>query len=96
MPGLPASRWKRLETSSVQERISRETRRRSRVVQVFPSMKSLERLVGAVMGEQDEGGGRIALLLGAEDGRSLRFQPSPEQDAPEEREKADEMARKAM
>ena len=37
-----------------QERANREIKRRSRVVQVFPSEKSLERLVGAVMCEQDE------------------------------------------
>ena len=36
------------------ERTNRETRRRSKVVQVFPSAKSLERLVGAVMCDQDE------------------------------------------
>lgn len=38
----------------MQERANREIKRRSRVVQVFPSEKSLERLVGAVMCEQDE------------------------------------------
>lgn len=53
-PGFPTPHWKRLETSSVQERASRETRRRTRVVQVFPSVKPLERLVGAVMCGQDE------------------------------------------
>lgn len=38
----------------MQERTSRETRRRSRVVQVFPSVASPARLVGAVMCERDE------------------------------------------
>ena len=52
--GFPPSHWKRLRTSNVQERADRETKRRSRVVQVFPSEKSLERLVGAVVCEQDE------------------------------------------
>lgn len=51
---FPASHWKRLRTNNVQERTNREIKRRSRVVQVFPSVKSLERLVGAVMCEQDE------------------------------------------
>ncbi len=51
---FPSSYWKRLRTNNVQERTNRETRRRSRVVQVFPSAKSLERLVGAVMCDQDE------------------------------------------
>ena len=52
--GFPPSHWKLLRTSNAQERADREIKRRSRVVQVFPSEKSLERLVGAVMCEQDE------------------------------------------
>ena len=51
---FPPSHWKRLRTNNVQERANREIKRRSRVVQVFPSERSLERLVGAVMCEQDE------------------------------------------
>ena len=51
---FPPSHWKRLRTNNVQERANREIKRRSWVVQVFPSEKSLERLVGAVMCEQDE------------------------------------------
>ena len=51
---FPASHWKRLRTNNLQERTNREIKRRSRVVQVFPSVRSLERLVGAVMCEQDE------------------------------------------
>ena len=38
----------------MQERTNREIKRRSRVVQVFPSTGSLVRLAGAVMCEQDE------------------------------------------
>ncbi len=51
---FPASHWKRLRTNNVQERTNREIKRRSRVVQVFPSVASLERLAGAVMCDQDE------------------------------------------
>lgn len=51
---FPPSHWKRLRTNNVQERANREIKRRSRVVQVFPSEKSLERLVGVVMCELDE------------------------------------------
>ena len=51
---FPASHWKRLRTNNVQERCNREIKRRTRVVQVFPSVKSLERLAGAVMCEVDE------------------------------------------
>ena len=39
---FPASHWKRLRTDNVQERANREIKRRSRVVQVFPSVASLE------------------------------------------------------
>lgn len=46
---FPTSHWKRLRTNNVQERANREIKRRSRVVQVFPSEKSLLRLVGSVM-----------------------------------------------
>lgn len=51
---FPPFHWKRLRTNSVQERTNREIKRRSRVVQVFPSTGSLVRLAGAVMCEQDE------------------------------------------
>ena len=51
---LPASHWKRLRTNNVQERANREIKRRSRVVQVFPSEGSLMRLAGAVMCGMDE------------------------------------------
>lgn len=51
---FPKSHWKRLRINNVQERTNREIRRRSGVVQVFPSVESLTRLVGAVMCEQDD------------------------------------------
>lgn len=51
---FPPSHWKRLRTNNVQERANREIKRRSRVVQVFPSESSLLRLVGAVMCDQAE------------------------------------------
>ena len=51
---FPQSHWKRLRTNNVQERTNREIKRRSRVVQVFPSERSLLRLAGAVMCDQDE------------------------------------------
>ena len=55
---FPASHWKRLRANNVQERANREIKRRSRVVQVFPSVASLERLAGAVMCDEDEGWSR--------------------------------------
>lgn len=51
---FPYEHHVRLRTNNVQERCNRELKRRSRVVQVFPSRKSLIRLLGAVFSEMDE------------------------------------------
>ncbi|WP_130811220.1 IS256 family transposase [Olsenella sp. Marseille-P4559] len=51
---FPAEHRRRIRTNDCQERTNRETRRRSRVVQVFPSAESMIRPMGAVMAEQDE------------------------------------------
>lgn len=50
---FPPSHRKRLRTNNLQERTNREIKRRSRVVQVFPSVASLERLASAVTCDQD-------------------------------------------
>lgn len=51
---FPPTHWKRLRTNNVQERTNREIKRRSRVVQAFPSTGSPVRLAGAAMCERDE------------------------------------------
>lgn len=51
---FPVEHRRRLRTNNVQERANREIKRRSRVVQVFPSTKSLIRLIGAICCEIDE------------------------------------------
>ena len=51
---FPIEHHRRLRTNNVQERTNREIKRRSRVVQVFPSTKSLIRLIGAVCAEINE------------------------------------------
>lgn len=51
---FPYEHHVRLRTNNVQERANRELKRRSRVVQAFPSRKSLIRLMGAVFSEMDE------------------------------------------
>lgn len=51
---IPPTHWKRLHTNNVQERTNREIKRRSRMVQVFPSTGLLVRLAGTVMCARDE------------------------------------------
>lgn len=51
---FPYEHHVRLRTDNVQERANRELKRRSRVVQVFPSRKSMIRMMGAVFSEMDE------------------------------------------
>jgi putative transposase len=46
-----ASHWKRLRTNNLQERTNHKIKRRTKVVQVFPSQRSLMRLVGSVLAE---------------------------------------------
>ena len=51
---FPYEHHVRLRTNNVQERANRELKRRSRVVRVLPSSKSLIRMMGAVFAEMDE------------------------------------------
>lgn len=52
---FPHEHHVRLRTNNVQERADRELRRRSHVVRVFPSRRSLIRMMGAVFSEMEEG-----------------------------------------
>lgn len=51
---FPATHRTKIRTNNVQERANREIKRRTRVVQGFPSKASLIRLVGAALIESDE------------------------------------------
>ena len=50
---FPPAHWRRLASNNLLERLNREIRRRTDVVQVFPDQPSLIRLVGALMMEVD-------------------------------------------
>ena len=51
---FPPAHAKKIRTNNVQERANREIKRRTRVVQSFPSAESLLRLVGAVLIEEND------------------------------------------
>lgn len=51
---FPKSHWPKIRTNNVQERANRESKRRTRVVQAFPSRASLIRLVTSALIEADE------------------------------------------
>lgn len=50
---MPKSHWIKIRTNNVQERANREIKRRTRVVQSFPSRESLIRLVGSALIEAE-------------------------------------------
>jgi transposase-like protein len=51
---LPEQYRKRLRTTNGSERLNEEVRRRERVIRIFPNGESAERLMGALLMEQDE------------------------------------------
>lgn len=80
---FPKAHWPKIRTNNVQERANREIKRRTRVVQSFPSRESLVRLVTAALIEADEGWsvrcviGRPSLAHAWKDGE--RRAPSPDE-----------------
>jgi transposase-like protein len=51
---FPKAHWKRLASSNPLERLNREIRRRTKVVQIFPDEGSLIRLAGAILMETND------------------------------------------
>ena len=49
-----AKYWRRLKTSNFMERLNGELKRRIYSIRIFPNVSALERLVGAILVEQDE------------------------------------------
>lgn len=51
---FPAEHWRQISSTNPLERLNKEINRRTRVVGIFPDEKSLIRLIGAVLCEQND------------------------------------------
>lgn len=51
---FPQEHWKQISSTNPLERLNKEVNRRTRVVGIFPDEKSLIRLIGAVLSEQND------------------------------------------
>ena len=51
---FPEAHWRRIYSTNVLERLNKEVKRRTRVVEIFPNRAAVIRLVGALLVEADE------------------------------------------
>ena len=51
---FPKAHWTRIYSTNVLERLNKEVKRRTEVVEIFPDIPSVIRLVGALLAEADD------------------------------------------
>jgi transposase-like protein len=51
---FPKPHWTRIYSTNVLERLNKEVKRRTKVVEIFPDIPSVIRLVGALLAEADD------------------------------------------